>query len=148
MRMRTILVVLAIFLIAAFAAANWPVFVAPTRLSLVFTSFEAPLGLLMLVILMAVVLGFVGYMALWQGKTLLEFRRSAKELERQRDLADQAEASRFTALQATMQSDNQQLTARFAQLQEAIGAEIRENANSLAATLAEMDDRLKAPGRI
>jgi predicted PurR-regulated permease PerM len=146
MRLRTVLTILFIALLAVFTAANWGVFVAPTRLSVLVTSFEAPLGFLMLVILMAVVLAFVAYMAVWQGQALAESRRNAKELERQRLLADQAETSRFSDLRALMQSESQRVSARIGEVQEALRNEIRENTNSLAATIGEMDDRLRRAG--
>ena len=92
MRVRTLLVLLAMLLLATFAAINWPAFVAPTQLSLLVTSFTAPFGLLMLGLLMILVLAFVAYMAVWQGQALIQSRQHAKELERQRTLADQAEA--------------------------------------------------------
>lgn len=147
MRLRTVLVILLIALLAVFTAANWGVFVAPTHLSMLVASFDAPLGFLMLVILIAVVLAFAAYMAVWQGKALSEARRNGKELERQRLLAEQAETSRFSDLRALMQSETQQLSARIGEVQEALRKEIRENTNSLVATIGEMDDRLGGTGR-
>jgi uncharacterized integral membrane protein len=143
MRVRTVLVLLAMLLLAVFAAINWPVFIAPTQLSLLVTSFTAPFGLLMLGLVIALVLAFAVYMAAWQGQILMELRRHGKELELQRALADQSEASRFTELRAVLHTEVEQLTARLAQVQEALRTDIRENANSLAASLAEMDDRLR-----
>ena len=143
MRLRTVLVVLMIVLVAAFAAINWQAFLAPTTLSLVFTTFDAPLGLVMLGILAVVVLAFALYMALWQGSVLLESRRHAKELQQQRTLAEQAEASRFTELRAAMHDEIGRLSDRLAQTHESVRAEIRDSANSLAAMVGEMDDRLR-----
>jgi uncharacterized integral membrane protein len=143
MRVRTVLVLLAVMLLAVFAAINWPVFVAPAQLSLLVTSFTAPFGLLMLGLVILLVLAFAAYMAAWQGQILMESRRHGKELELQRALADQAEASRFTELRGLLQTEVEQLSARLAQVQEVLRADIRENANSLAASLAEMDDRLR-----
>jgi|NGEPerStandDraft_6_1074524.scaffolds.fasta_scaffold03025_7 uncharacterized integral membrane protein len=143
MRTRTLLVVLAALLVAAFAAANWSAFMAPTTLSVLITSFEAPLGLVMLVILIVVTVAAALYMALWQGAILLETRRHAKELQAQRTLAEQAEASRFTELRAALHDEAERIAERVAAGHEALRAEIRDNANSLAATIAEMDDRLR-----
>lgn len=143
MRVRTILVLLAAMLLAVFAAINWPVFVAPAQLSLLATSFTAPFGLMMLGLVIVLVLAFAAYMAAWQGQILLESRRHGKELELQRALADQAEASRFTELRGLLHTEVEQLSARLAQVQEVLRTDIRENANSLAASLAEMDDRLR-----
>jgi len=146
MRLRTMLIILAILLLAAFAAVNWPVFSASTPLNLVVATVDAPLGLLMLGLIALLVLAFSVYMAAWQGQILLETRRHAKELEHQRVLADQAEASRFTELRGVMQEEIRVLSQRMAELHEALRTEIREQSASLAASVAEMDDRLARGG--
>lgn len=143
MRLRTVLIVLMIVLIAAFAAVNWSVFIAPTSLNLLFASVQAPLGLVMLGLLAGVVLVFAIYMAIWQGTVLMESRRHTAELQRQRTLADQAEASRFTELRTALREEMSALSDRLIQAGEAVRKEIRDNGNSLAASLAEMDDRQK-----
>jgi len=88
-------------------------------------------------------------MAVWQGSILLETRRYSKELQAQRTLADQAEASRFTELRGFIQGELAQLNQRIAQSHEALRSELKQelsdSSNSLAAHLAEMDDRLQHP---
>jgi len=143
MRARILLVLLTIALIAAFAAINWSAFAAPTVLSLGFTLIEAPLGMVMLGLMIAVTLAFAIYMALWQGSTLLETRRHAKELQSQRTLAEQAEASRFTGLRAAMQAEFDKVAGQITQVQDTLRSEMRDSSNSLAAMLAEIDDRMK-----
>jgi len=141
MRARTLLLILAIGLIAAFAAINWVAFTTPTVLSLGLTTFEAPLGLIMLGLTVVTTLAFAGYMAVWQGSILLETRRHAKDLQAQRDLADRAEDSRFTELRSVMQAELVELAARIAATQEGLRTELRDSTNSLAAMFGEMDDR-------
>jgi uncharacterized integral membrane protein len=143
MRTRTLLAVLALLLIVAFVAINWSVFAASTKVSFVFTSVEVPTGLVMLGILALIVLTFGIYSAVSWSAILLEFRRQAKELTAQRTLADQAEASRFTELRAVMHDELEHLADRMAQMHETFRAEIRDNANSLAATIGELDDRIQ-----
>lgn len=145
MRTRTLLVLLVITLIAAFAVLNWPAFTAPTALSIGFTNFDAPLGLAMLGALGIVTLAFAIYMAIWQGSILRETRRHTKELQAQRTLADQAEASRFTELRNLLHTEIEKLADRVSTSQAGLRTEIREGTNSLAAMLAELDDRLKRP---
>ena len=145
MRTRTLLALLFVVLIVAFAVLNWPAFNAPTPLNLGFLSFEAPLGLTMLGLMAAMTLGFVVYMAMWQATILLETRRHTRELNTQRTLADQAEASRFTELRGTMHREFETLAQRIAQSQEALRAEVHESGNSLAAMLGEIDDRSRRP---
>jgi len=63
---------------------------------------------------------------------MFDARANAKELAANRKLADQAEASRFTTL-----------TERIDQLEKDLKLAIEQSGNSVAAAIAEMDDRLK-----
>jgi uncharacterized integral membrane protein len=143
MRTRTLLVVLVLLLIAAFLAINWSVFAASAKVSFVFTSVDVPIGLVMLGILTLIALTFGIYSAVSWSAILLEFRRQAKELTAQRTLADQAEASRFTELRAVMHDELGHLADRMAQMHDTLRSEIHDNANSLAATIGELDDRIQ-----
>jgi len=67
----------------------------------------------------------VAYVLSLQCSVLLETRRHTKELQAQRELADKAEASRFTELRADMLK------------------RLDENANSTAAHIAQLEDRLE-----
>jgi uncharacterized integral membrane protein len=143
MRLRTVSVILAVVLLAVFAAANWAAFTAPTRLNLLVATVEAPLGLVMLGLLATVTLVFAVWMASWQAVILMETRRNAKELQQQRAVADQAEASRFSELRAALHVELEQLAGRVDAARDAMRVDLRENINSLAAVIAEMDDRLR-----
>lgn len=143
MKARSLIVVLLLALITLFAAVNWVAFTTPTTLSLVVATVEAPLGLVMLGALAAVVLVFAIYMALWQSNVLIETRRYSKELQAQRTLADQAEASRFTELRAYLQGELTRLETRIASAEEGLRNDLREHGNSLAAYLGEIDDRVQ-----
>jgi len=148
MRARTFIALLVIALIAAFVILNWVAFTTPTTLSLGLSQFEAPLGMVMLGLLAVVVLGFATYMALWQGTILVETRRHTKELQAQRELADQAEASRFTELRIAMQAEFAALGERLSKAQDALRQEMRDSGNSLAATIGEIEDRLTRENRL
>jgi uncharacterized integral membrane protein len=87
MHPRTLLLALALALIASFAGVNWSAFTAPTTLSLVFTTMEAPLGVLMLAVTAVVAVLFLAFIVYLQTSVLLEARRHAKALEAQRHLA-------------------------------------------------------------
>jgi uncharacterized integral membrane protein len=143
MRTRTLLVVLVLLLIAAFLAINWSVFAASAKISFVLTSVEVPVGLVMFGILTVIALTFGIYSAVSWSAILLEFRRQAKELTAQRTLADQAEASRFTELSTVLRDELAHLADRMAQMHDTFRTEIRDNANSLAATIGELDDRIQ-----
>jgi hypothetical protein len=143
MRTRTLLVVLVLLMIAAFVATNWSVFTVSEKFSFVFTTVEASIGLVMLGILSLIVFALGVYVVVWRSAILLESRRQAKELVAQRSLADQAEASRFTELRVVVHDEFERLADRIAQMQDAFRVEIRDNANSLAATIGELDDRIQ-----
>jgi uncharacterized integral membrane protein len=128
---RPLAFVLFLLLIGAFALANWPAFTAPATVSLFFASVEAPIGMVMLVALAIVCLAFTAWAISIQGHALMDARRMTRELQAQRDLADKAEASRFTELRA-------HLDAALADQRRVI----EEQANGLAADIAVLEDRL------
>jgi hypothetical protein len=112
MKLRSLLIVIALAALVAFVAANWSVFLASTTLSLGVTTIEAPLGLVMLILLGALTLGFIAFTAYMQTSAVRESRRNAREVQTQRELADRAEASRFTELRTFLESQLQQMHAR------------------------------------
>ena len=150
---RSLAAVALLILLAAFAAANWGAFTAPTSLTLGFTSVQAPLGLLMLGLCAAVAL-VLGGLALWlHTRSLIELRRQVKAQQALRELAEKAETSRLVQLQsaldsglqrlgAQIDSSREQLTHRIDQLQHEQSRHVAETANGLAAALAEFDQRI------
>ncbi|SBO43784.1 hypothetical protein [Cyanobium sp. NIES-981] len=102
MKLQALLSFLILAVTAIFAALNWKAFTTPSDLSLGVTSMNLPLGVVMLVLLVVVTGLFLLFVVVLQTSALLETRRHLAELRDYRDLADQAEASRFTALQTVM----------------------------------------------
>jgi len=154
MRSRTIVLVVAIVLMAGFAALNMDEFTRTSMLSLGFTTVQVPLGLLMLVLLAAVLLVFLGTTLYIQSTHLLEMRQTTRALSAQRELADKAEASRFTELRqyleaqalAAHQREAAQATVlaeRLAQTQDVLVSRIDQSGNTLAAYIGELEDRLE-----
>lgn len=146
MRIRTVIVLVVLLLVASFLVLNWGAITAVAKFSLVFTTVEAPVGLVMLSIIVLLVATFAGYVIVWQGASLLDARRRDKQLQAQRQLAEQAEASRFVALRDQIREEFARLADRIAQAEEGVRAEIRDSGNSLAASLGEIDDRLQRTG--
>lgn len=153
MRLRTIVLVVAILLMAGFVALNIEEFTKPSVLSLGFTILQIPLGLLMLGLLLATLLIFMGNTFYIQSKNMLEARTHTRELNAQRELADKAEASRFTELRAYLEAQvvaEQQresalgtvLADRFAQQQAVLLARMEQMDNTLAAYMGELEQRL------
>ncbi|MEO8186930.1 MAG: LapA family protein [Burkholderiaceae bacterium] len=145
-------IVLWIFLavIAFFGFMNWPALNAPVQLWLGVTTVAAPLGTVVLVLFGIVVV----LMLVEQSIALGENRRYGRELEAQRKLADQAEASRFTELRTYLASElaraeqraadvQTALMTRADQLEHALRSALNQQGNSLAATIAELDDRIQ-----
>lgn len=104
MRIRLILLLAAIAVLAAFAALNWSEFVRPAALGWGFGVVEVPLGLLLLSLLALSWVGFLLMSSYLDTRYQLEAHRNAKALEAQRLLADKAEASRFTELRTCLES--------------------------------------------
>ncbi len=134
MRFRSLLVLAAGCLAALFVLLNWRIFAAPAKLNLLLTTAEVPVGAAMLMLFALALLALWMIVGRWQGTLIVEFRRQAKELEAQRLLAESAEASRFTELGTLMREEIAKLRT-----------ELQETEHSIAATLGEMDDRLRKP---
>lgn len=159
MTLRSLLFVLVFGALAAFVLANWGVLNAPTTLSLAFAEVQAPLGVVMLGFIVAVTVLFLGYIVYLQMSGLLETRRHGKELQAQRQLADQAEQSRFTDLrnhldvefarQAARQSElDAALRGRLDTLEQQLKAMVEQQANSVSASVGELADRIeRGPSR-
>jgi len=154
MRFRTIFGIVAILLLAGFVALNVDVFTQPSALSLGFTTINVPLGLVMLALLVAALVIFVGSTLYMQSRHVLEARTHTRELNAQRELADKAEASRFTELRAYLEAqvlaEQQRETAlgtvladRFAQQQQVLLARMEQIDNTLAAYMGELEQRME-----
>jgi uncharacterized integral membrane protein len=159
---RTLLVLGVLVLTGLFALLNWTAFSTPTTLFLGFTSVEAPLGVIMLGLVALLSVVFVIWAISLQATLLMEQRRQSKELQAQRDLADTAEASRFTELRSFIsgellrmaQSAEQTrvgIVNRLETLETKQRTALEQSANSVAAAIGELEDRMErqqliAPG--
>lgn len=156
MSLRSILIVVVLLLLVLFAAVNWSAFNTPTRLSLVVTDIEAPLGLVMLFVTALLSVLFLVYIVYLQTSVLLDSRRNARELQTQRDLADRAEASRFSELRAYLereldvlrmaaQASSESVIDRVALAERTLRDELEQSANTLSAYIGELEERLDHP---
>ncbi len=159
MRVRTALMLVILVALGIFAALNWAVFTAPTALNLVFARVEAPLGVVMLAITVAVTLLYVVFLAWLETAALLEARRSAREIHAQRELAQHAEASRYTELKAFIstelgelrtarESRALELSSRLDRVETELRADIERAGNTLAAYIGELEERLERGDRV
>lgn len=147
MRGRSMVLVAAAVLIALFLLINWRPLATPLSLSFLVAKIEIPIGLAILGLLGLSAIAFAVSVGLWQRSVLAEYRHQAKELETQRALATSAEASRFTELSNLLRSELGGMDQRVTAAIEALRVELRETENSIAATLGEMDDRLRGGTR-
>ncbi|MDH5245859.1 MAG: LapA family protein [Betaproteobacteria bacterium] len=154
MSLRALFLILVFVVLAIFTVLNWSAFMSPTTLSLLFASVQAPLGLIMLVVTALLAALFLTYLAYVQTTVILDARRSARELAAQRDLADQAEASRFTELRSFLEGRLQQIETAVAEAQSRTGtrvdrleselrAAVERTENTLAAYIGELEDRME-----
>ena len=150
MQLRSIVLLLTMLAIAVLAALNWAALSVPVPVSLGVTTLEAPLGLLMLGLTALLAIVGVAYVLSLQGSVLLETRRHTKELQAQRELADKAEASRFTELRAFLETQQQQthtaLLARLDHLETRLAARAQESDNTTAAYVGQLEQQMRVRG--
>jgi hypothetical protein len=154
MYLRTVIILFVLGALTLFTAINWSAFITPTTLSLVFATVEAPLGLILLGLVVLLAALFLLYVVYLQSSVLIETRRHARELHAQRELAEQAERSRFHELRAFLESQIQsiaqeserlktEVVTRLDALERNTQSAIAQCENSVAAYMAELDDRLQ-----
>ncbi len=155
MRAKTIVLLVAILAVAGFTALNWSEFMRTAPLSFGWTVTEASLPLVLLGVLFVTLLAFLVTSATQRTQNLLESRDHAKALQAQRDLADRAEASRFTDLRQHMDTqlrENRQrevmAASEFERTMQTSNRELRtqlEQMNrTLAGRLSEIEARLES----
>lgn len=142
----------AVFL-AVFAVLNWSVLLTPAELSLGVADIQAPLGLMLLAALVIVVTLAMLYVLVQQTVMMRELRHSERELRAQRELADKAEASRFSELQQHLGRLQAQWLERMDSVHASVLAgqtdsvqrltqRLDQDGRSLAAQLGEIEDKL------
>jgi uncharacterized integral membrane protein len=155
MRARLVFVLVAIVLVAGFAAMNWSEFNRPVPLNFGWHVADAPLGMVMLAALAVALLALLLSSAAWHSRRLIETNRHAKALQAQRDLAEKAEASRFTDLRqhldAQLRENRQREAIAITEFEKAVVQSQRDLRNQLeqinrvlASRLGEIETRIDA----
>jgi hypothetical protein len=143
-----------LLLIAALAALNWGTLSSPVPVSLGFMTVSAPLGLMMLGLTVALGVFFLVYVLYLHSSVLLDAKRHNKEMQVQRDLADKAEASRFTELRNFLEAQENKhmaenaerhaaLIARLGQVESVIRQRSEQSDNTVAAHIGQLEDRIE-----
>lgn len=159
MRFRTLLLIALILLIAGFVALNFDAVMQNTDLNLGVAQIQAPLGLVMLGMVVAVTGVFLVALLFFQAGHAMEIRRLTKETAEQRHLADKAEASRFTELREFLKAEMQKTAERDAELSDQLAQKmdlvrnsitetIEHTGNGLSANLGELEDRLERQAQL
>jgi len=147
MHFRTIILALIVLAIAALTALNWPALAAISAVNVGVTTVQAPLGVIMLGLTVLLGIFFIAYVLSLQTSVLLETRRHNKELQAQRELADKAEASRFTELRAVLEAQHLQgqnaVLERLDTLDARAQARSKELENSNAAYIGQLEQQLR-----
>jgi hypothetical protein len=154
MGVRSAFLFVIVLLIAALAALNWGTLSAPTDVWLGFMTVSAPLGLIMLGLTVVLAAFFLVYVLYLHSSVLLDTKRHTKEMQVQRDLADKAEASRFTELHNFLEAQENKhmarnadrhtaVLARMDQLEAAVRLRSDQTDNTVAAHIGQLEDRIE-----
>lgn len=155
MRSRLPVLVVAILLVAAFAAMNWSEVVRPADLLIGPVVTEAPLGLILLSILGITLVAFMVSSTVATSRYNSETRQHLRSLEASRELADKAEASRFVELRNHLDTQLRELRQRDAiaateiekamvNSQRELRTQLEQMNRTMAARLTELEHRLDA----
>jgi uncharacterized integral membrane protein len=153
MRARTALLLVILVALGIFAALNWSAITAPTSLYFVLARVEAPIGVILLGVIVGTTVLYALFLTWIETSALLEARRFARELQSQRQLAESAEASRYTELRTYLQGEltalrtlpetaSREVIARVDRAEDQLRGEIERAGNTLAAYFGELEDRL------
>ena len=153
LRSRAIILIVAILLIAGFAALNWAEIIRPSQVWFGPFLMDAPLGAILLGLLALAVVIFAVSAGALRTQSLVESRQHFKTLEAQRDLADRAEASRFTDLRQHLDAKLNELRERdtiaatefeksVVQSQRELRTQLEQINRTIAARLTELEHRL------
>ncbi|MFO7542734.1 MAG: LapA family protein [Thiobacillus sp.] len=147
------IILVGLFLLGMFTLLNWSVLIAPTALSFMLFDLEAPLGLVLLGILVLFIALFSTYVLILRTAMLVDARRYAKEIQAQQQLAEKAEASRLSELRTHLEQEFGQmremsektrtdLNIRMDGMEQALRAVFDEGVRSLSAHVGEVEDKL------
>ncbi|MGQ9511225.1 MAG: DNA cytosine methyltransferase [Thermaceae bacterium] len=152
---RTWFVFLVLALVGGFAALNWGEFTRKSALSLGLTRVEAPLGVILLSLIVLLSLLYLLFTIGLETAALLEVKRYAREMLQYKKLAEDAEASRYTELKRFLEAELKRLEEAEKEEIQALALRVEEvlekHGNTLAAYIGELEDTLltllrKTPG--
>jgi len=138
-----VLIWIAALALIGFVMVNWGMLAAPVSASFGFTRVSMPLGLVLLGLASVLIAVCFGLLLTAQFKLVAAHRRHAAELRAQRELVDNAEASRVTELRQYLQQELASLREAQRASEQRMHEEIQAASNTLAACIGEVDERLE-----
>ncbi|PAT40729.1 Signal transduction histidine kinase [Vandammella animalimorsus] len=126
---------------------NWDALIVPTDVSLGFAVVHAPIGIILLVLMCLLGALFIAYVLWLHSTVIMDYHRYTKELKQQRELADKAEASRFTELRSFLAEQHKQgqeeLLRQMEELEDHIYSRVDDSDNSTAAYIGQIENQLR-----
>jgi uncharacterized integral membrane protein len=147
MRAKSLLLITFTLLIAAFTVLNVDEFTRSSKLSLGFTTVQMPLGLIMLMLVVAIVLIFLTAALYMHSMQLHEIRKHTEEMTSQRELAElaeRAEDSRFSRLRGYLESQALVSMNRESEAIASMDRRMAQTENNLLQRLEESDNSMAA----
>lgn len=105
MTLRSVILSILSLLALIFLILNWQGITAPVPVNLIVEEIQAPLGLILLVILGGLWLFGIAWALMQQASTLVEIRKAYKEANANKSLADHAEMSRLEQMKEAMSAE-------------------------------------------
>jgi hypothetical protein len=139
----TVLLAIVALLVIAFVIINWGMLGTLVAVSFGFAQVTVPLGLVLLGVTLLLVAVFFAALLRVQLKVLAAHRGHTAELRSQRELVENAEASRFTDLRQYLQQELAALREQQRQSEQRLHDELVSTGNSLSASVGEIDERLE-----
>lgn len=139
MKIRNIFLLLVLILMGVFLVINWNALATEMTVNLIYTEIQAPLGLIVVGGLGALVIVLLMYMLWQQASVAMELRAAYKESRSARAAADDAEKSRFA-------ESNRILLERIEKLEALMTARSDETLSAVRQETARVEERLKTFG--
>ena len=117
MKYQTIIISIVLFFVILFAGLNWALFTTPSSLNLLFKELDAPLGIIMLIVIAILSVVYLITVGAIETGALVQNKRSTKELEKARKLAENEEQSRYNELKKYLGEELNKVNSRLNEIQ-------------------------------
>lgn len=135
MKIRTMLLLLVLILMAVFLIINWTALSTVMTVNLVYTEIQAPLGAIVVGSFVALTVILLVYMVWQQASVTMELRSAYKEARSAREVADHAEKSRF-------QESNRLMGERLEKLEALVTTRSDEMLSCVQKQTTRLDERI------